>query len=151
MRGALLFMFPVLASCYTYATTEPAALRAGTSVRARVSSTAADRLAALLGTTDARLITGTLIDNGPDTIIVEVPTVTRAEVGSSVQTLHQRVSISRGELLEIETRKLDRLRTGAIAGSAAVIVGAVVIKAIRRDPGTERPPGNGNGGEFRSP
>jgi hypothetical protein len=150
-RLRLLSIFPLLAACYTYAPIEPAAIRAGTSVRARVSSTAADRLAALLGTTDARLITGTLIDNGPDTIIVEVPTVMRAEVGSSVQTLHQRVSISRGELLEIETRQLDRLRTGAMAGSAAVIVGAVVIKAMKGDPGTERPPGNGNSGEFRSP
>lgn len=144
-------MLPVFASCYTYAPVEPAALRAGTSVRARISSTAADRLAALLGTTDARLITGTLIENGPDTIIVEVPTVTRADMRGSVQTLHQRVSISPGELLEIETRTLNRLRTGVVAGSAAVIVGAVVIRAIKGDPGTERPPGGGNGGEFRSP
>lgn len=150
-RLRLLSIFPALAACYTYAPIEPAAIPAGTSVRARVSSTAADRLAALLGTTDARLLTGTLIDNGPDTMIVEVPTVTRADVGSSVQTLHQRVAISRSELLEIETRQLDRLRTGALAGSAAVIVGAVVIKAIRGDPGTERPPGGGGGGEFRSP
>ena len=144
-------MFPVLASCYTYAPMEPAALRAGTSVRARVSSTAADRLAALLGTTDTRLITGTLIENRADTIIVEVPTVTRADVGSSGRTLHQRVSISRGELVEIETRTLNRVRTGVVAGSVAVIVGAVVIKAIKGDPGTERPPGGGNGGEFHSP
>ena len=147
----LLSMSPLLAACYTYARTEPAAIPAGTSVRARVSSAAAERLAALLGTTETRLITGTLIDNGPDTMIVEVPVVMRAEVGSSVRALHQRVSISRGELLEIETRQLDRFRTGAVAGSAAVIVGAVVIKAIRGDPGTDRPPGGGNGGEFRPP
>jgi hypothetical protein len=151
MRRSLLSVLPLLAGCYTYARMEPAAIRAGTSVRARVSSAAADRLAALLGTTEARLITGTLIDNGPDTMIVEVPTVMRAEVGSSMQTLHQRVSISRAELLEIETRKLDRFRTGAVVGSAAVVVGAVVIKAIRGDPGTERQPGGGNSGEFRSP
>jgi hypothetical protein len=147
----LLSMYPLLAACYTYARTEPAAIPAGTSVRARVSSAAAERLAALLGTTEARLITGTLIDNGPDTMIVEVPAVMRAEVGSSVRALHQRVSISRAELLEIETRQLDRFRTGAVAGAAAIIVGAVVIKAIRGDPGTERPPGGGNGGDFRSP
>jgi hypothetical protein len=148
---ALLSLSPLLAACYTYARTEPAAISAGTSVRARVSAAAAERLAALLGTTETRLITGTLIDNGPDTIIVEVPAVMRAEVGSSVRALHQRVSISRGELLEIETRQLDRFRTGAVAGSAAVIVGVVVIKAIKGDPGTEGPPGGGNGGEFRPP
>ena len=151
IRRSLLSILPLLAGCYTYARMEPAAIRAGTTVRARVSSAAAERLAPLLGTTDTRLITGTLIDNGPDTMIVEVPTVMRAEVGSSMRTLHQRVSISRAELLEIETRQLDRLRTGAVAGSAAIIVGVVVIKAIKGDPGTERPPGGGNGGEFRRP
>jgi hypothetical protein len=144
-------MLPLVMACYTYARTEPAAIPAGTSVRARVSAAAAERLAALLGGTEARVITGTVIDNGPDTMIVEVPVVMRAEVGSSVRPLHQRVSISRSELLEIETRRLDRLRTGALAGSAAVIVGAVVIKAIGGDPGMEGPPGNGNGGEFRPP
>jgi hypothetical protein len=150
-RPLLCCMLPLLAGCYTYARMEPAAIRAGTSVRARVSSAAAERLAPLLGTADTRLITGTLIDNGPDTLIVEVPAVMRAEVGGSMRTLHQRVSISRAELLEIETRQLDRFRTGAVAGSAAVVVGAVVIKAIRGDPGAERPPGGGGGGEFRSP
>jgi hypothetical protein len=84
-------------------------------------------------------------------MIVEIPTVMRAEVGSSVRTLYQRVSISRAELLEIETRQLDRFRTGAVAASAAVIVGAVVIEAIRGDPGSERPPGGGGGGDFRPP
>jgi hypothetical protein len=147
----VLFMLPLVTGCYTYARTEPAAIPAGTSVRARISPAAAERLAALLGTTEARLITGTVIDNGPDTMIVEIPAVMRAEVGSSVRALHQRVSISRGELLEIETRQLDRLRTGAVAGSAAIIIGAVVIKAIRGDPGSERPPPGGNGGEFRPP
>ena len=151
MRRSLVSILPLLAACYTYARTEPAAIPRGTSVRARLSSTAAERLAALLGTPEARVITGTLIDNGPDTMIVEVPTVMRAEVGSSVRTLHQRVSISRAELLEIETRQLDRFRTGAVAASAAVIVGAVVIEAIRGDPGSERPPGGGGGGDFRPP
>jgi hypothetical protein len=144
-------VLPLVTACYTYARTEPAAIQAGTSVRVRISSAAAERLAALVGTTEARLIAGTVIHNGPDTIIVEVPVVMRAEVGSSVRALHQRVSISRDELLEIETRQLDRLRTGAVAGSAAIIVGAVVIKAIQGEPGSERPPGNGNGGEFRPP
>lgn len=149
--GALLAMQLLITACYTYARTEPAAIPAGTSVRARVSPAAAERLAVLLGTTEARFITGTVIDNGPDTMIVEVPAIMRAEVGSSVRALHQRVSISRGELLEIETRQLDRIRTGAVAGSAAIIVGAIVISAIRGEPGMERPPGGGNGGEFRPP
>ncbi len=151
MGRTALTIVPLLAACYTYAPVEPDAIRAGTTVRARVSAAAADRLAALLGASEARLITGTVIDNGPDTMIVEVPAVMRAEMSGSGQWLHQRVSISRSELLEIETRKLDRLRTGAAAGSVAIIVGAVVIKAMKGDPGTEGPPGNGNGGEFRSP
>jgi len=136
-------MIPLLAACYTYTPIETAAARPGMSVRARVSAAAGERIAPLLGTSDARLLSGTLIGDGggPDTMIVEVPTVARADAGGVVQTLHQRVSIPRAELLELEMRKLDRFRTGAFAGAAAVIVGTVVFRALRGGPGAERPPG----------
>jgi hypothetical protein len=121
------------------------------SVRARVSAASAERVAPLLGTSSTRLLDGTLIANGTDTVIVEVPTAVRATVGASLQTLHQRVSIPRTELLELETRKLDRLRTGALVASAAVIVGAVVIRSINGGPASGNPPGGGGPGEFRAP
>jgi hypothetical protein len=147
MHRSILCVLPLLGACYTYAPLELSVARPGMDVRARVTAAAADRVAPLLGTADARLLTGRVIQSAPDTVIVEVPTVVRAAIGSSFQTLRQRVSIPRADLLELETRKLDRIRTGAVAGSAAVIVGAVAIKVIRGDRGREPYPGGGGGPE----
>lgn len=151
MRRSLLSVLPLLAGCYAYAPIDPLRVQPGTNVRARVSGTAAERLGPLLGTADARLLSGRLLENRADTMIVEVPTITQASIGTSMERLHQRVSIPRVELLELETRRLDRLRTAALAGSVALIVGTVAIKALKNDPGTDRPPGPGGGTDTRVP
>jgi hypothetical protein len=151
MRRFLLSVLPLLAGCYTYAPIEPVRVQPGTSVRARVSGTAAARLAPLLGTTDARVVSGRLIDTRADTMIVEVPTVVPTTVGGATETLHQRVSIPRTDLVELETRRLDRFRTTAIAGGVALVVGAIVITSLDNDPGTDGPPGGGGGTDARLP
>jgi hypothetical protein len=151
MRRFLLSVLPLLAGCYAYAPIEPGRVQPGTNVRARVSGAAADRLGPLLGTSDARLLSGRLLENRADTMIVEVPTITQASAGTSMESLHQRLSIPRAELLELETRRLDRWRTAALAGSVALVVGTVAIKALKNDRGTDRAPGPGGGAEIRVP
>jgi hypothetical protein len=150
MRRLPLAALLLLAGCYAYAPIEPAAARPGTSVRARVSAAAGERLAPLLGI-ETRLLSGTLIDTWPDTMIVEVPTAARTVIGNSLQPLHQRVSIARGELFELESRRLDRFRTGALAGAVALVVGTVLIEMIKGDPGKEDFPRGGGGNEARVP
>ena len=59
------------------------------------------------------------------------------------RTPNQRVSIGRGELLELEVRKLDRTRTGLIVGATAAVAGSILIKSLRGDPGKEQLPGGG--------
>jgi hypothetical protein len=130
-----------LAGCYTYAPVQSSALSPGTGVRARVSATAAERVAPLLGVSDARVLTGTLIDNQSGTLIVEVPTIAQASVGSAGQSLNQRISIAPGDLVEIESRKLDRRRTGLVVGAAAVVAASATIAALKGGPGLDRPPG----------
>jgi hypothetical protein len=151
MRRFAFCALPLLAGCYTYSPIEPASIQPGTSVRARVTGAAADRLVPLLGTTSGRLVRGRLVDSRADTMIVEVPTVLGATVGGTMETLHQRVSIPRTDLLELETRRLDRVRTTAVAGSIALVVGAVVIKSLTGNRGSEQPPGGGGGVEARLP
>ena len=151
MRRSLLSVLPLLVGCYAYTPIEPAAVRPGTSVRARVSGAGAERIAPLLGTSDARLVSGRLLDIRVDTMIVEVPTIIQASFAGSPERLHQRVSIPQSDLLELETRRLDRFRTVALAGSVAIIVGAIAVKALKNDPGTDRPPGGGGGNEARIP
>src|SRR5882724_6213372 len=106
MKRLALFAPALLAACYTYAPVQSSNLSPGTGVRARVSATAAERVAPLLGVSDARVLSGTLI--------VEVPTLAQAAIGTSGQTLNQRISITPGDLLEIESRVLDRKRTGLV-------------------------------------
>ena len=145
----LLGLLPFLAACYTHAPIEPSAVRAHTSIRARVDAATAEQLEPLLGLEDARLLTGVVVAASPDTLIVEVPTSVRAEIGSSVQTLKQRVAIPRTSIFELETRRIDRLRTGLIIGSASIVVGALVFRAAVGGPGDEDPPGNGEISEIR--
>ncbi len=131
----------LLTGCYTYTPNKSGAVQPGVDVRARVSAAAGERIAPLLGTTP-RVVTGKLISDVRDTVIVEVPAVS-VEIGSAVQTLHQRVSIPKGEVIEWEIRKLDRPRTFALAGGAALVAGALLIKALKGEPGSERTPGGG--------
>ncbi|MBA2707681.1 MAG: hypothetical protein H0U59_07750 [Gemmatimonadaceae bacterium] len=150
MRGALILL-PLLAACYTHAPIEPSALQAGTNIRARVNATTAEQLEPLLGLSNARLVSGVVITTSPDTLIVEIPTTVRAQVGSSVQTLKQRVAIPRASIYELETRKIDRLRTGLGVGSASLLAGALIFRSVRGGPGDDRPPDGGGPPEFRFP
>lgn len=150
LRPVLISVFPLLAACYTYAPIDLASVPPGSSVRARVSGATADQLEPLLGIPDARLLNGIVIESRADTMILEVPTVLRTDVGGATQTLHQRVSIPRSGLLELEARKLDRFRTVAVVGGSTVLVGAFVIKSLIADPGKEPLPGGG-GAEIRWP
>lgn len=142
MRRIALLAIPFATACYTYAPIESASVPAGTSVRARVTPGAAARLGPLIGAADTRLLSGKLIENGPDGMIVEVPTVVLADIGTSIQTLHQRVSIARTDLIELETRRIDPLRTGALAASVAIVVGSAAWRALKSNASSERiPPG----------
>src|SRR3954470_20049590 len=128
LRAALPML--LLAGCYTYAPVQPAAVAPGTGVRARVSASAAEKIAPLLGSSDARLLAGTLIDNSSAGLIVEVPTMVVAGIAGASQTLNQRVSIAPGELLELETRKLDRGRTTLMVGIVTAIAGSAALAAL---------------------
>lgn len=148
---ATLVLVPFLAACYAHAPIEPTALKAGTSIRARVNAATAEQLEPLLGLSNARLLSGVIITTSPDTLIVEVPTTVRAEVGSSVQTLKQRVAIPRSSIFELETRRVDRFRTGLAVGSATLLAGALIVRGVFGGPGSDRPPGGGEPPEFRFP
>ena len=150
MRG-LLVVLPFLAACYTHAPIEPNELRSRTSIRARVNAATAEQLEPLLGVSNARVLNGVVITTSPDTLIVEVPTGVRTEIGSSVQTLNQRVAIPRASIVELETRRIDRLRTGLVVGSASLLAGALIYGAVRGDPGNGRPPGCCEPTELRIP
>ncbi len=152
-RASFLVVAPLLLSgCYKYATVQPGEVLPGTGVRARVSAATAERIAPLLGTTDARVLTGQLIENQSGTLLVEVPTVVQAGMAGATQTLSQRISIPRAELLELESRRLDKVRTGAVTAAIAAVAISSAVAAIRNnDPGTNQPGGGSSAPENRIP
>jgi len=149
-RRALFGVLPLLSACYVYAPIEPAMAKPGMSVRARVSGATADQIEPILGISNARMLDGRLVDIHGDTLIVEVPAVLRAEIGSSIQTLYQRIAVPRAGLFELESRQLDRTRTTIVAAAGGVAIGALIIRAVKGNPGDEALPGGG-GAEFRVP
>jgi hypothetical protein len=139
MRRSASFLL-VLTACYTHAPVQSTEVVPGMSVRAYVSAAASDRIAPLLGT-DARRLAGTVISNAHDTLVVEVPTVARDESSPAVLTLHQRISLARADVLELEARTLNRTRTGALVAGAALFTGSALYKALQGEPGSEKLPG----------
>ena len=129
-----------LAGCYTYAPIEITRARPGGSVRVGVTSAAAVRVAPLLGRADSRTLIGTVVDVGADTLVVELPTAAQAGIAGSAVSLYQRVSIAKAEIVEIETRTLDRTRTALAAAAVAFVGGSAVAAALRSSPSSGRAP-----------
>ena len=141
MRLPVLPLFAVATGCYTYTPVQPTSVTPGAGVRARVSASAAERIAPLVGVNDARLLTGTFVGTDAAGFLVEVPTTSQVGTAGSFQSLAQRISIPRGDLLELETRTLDRTRTAVVVGGVAIIAGSTAAAILRANAGSERPPG----------
>lgn len=134
--------------CYAYHETELESVTPGTPIRIRLSPEEAARLAELR-LTDARLVDGTLIANGGDRVMLD----TRVGVNDPTRgsrALVQRVAVPVTEVHEVELRRLDWLKTGAIAGAFALGVGIVAAAALDGDQGDEGP-GGGDIPESRAP
>ena len=89
-----------------------------------MSAPTAAQLGPSLGIADARLLSGPVVNNEADGLTIRVPTVPVGTIGAQ-DGLFQQVLISRRDVLELESRQLDRTRTGIVIG--AVLAGATVI------------------------
>lgn len=141
MRNRLKFMpalLLLLPACYRYTPTTVDELAAGQSVRARISAREAERNREILNTND-RLLEGIVLQKDAGSVLLEVPAMTR-HAGSRVETFNQRLQISRSDLLEVEMKRLDRPRTYALIGIAAIVGGKLAIDALKGRFGSETPP-----------
>lgn len=135
--GRLLALAPVLAlqACYTHAVVQPEQVAPGSSVQARISAAEAERLAPAMGF-ESRILRGEVIDVGSDNVMLEVGR--RASTG---QWLAQRVTIPRSDLLEMEIRELDRVRTLGLVAGVAVLGGIAAYSQFEgSSSGTGGPP-----------
>jgi hypothetical protein len=137
--------------CYSYARTELSSVPNGSQVRARISTDQAARIEPLLGRTDLRVLDAVLLQSTGDTVLLEVPAASRTITGGGIQVLHQRVTVSRAGILDLELKKLNRGRTALITVGGGTLLIVAAIDALNIGPGRESPPGGGDGPDFRIP
>jgi len=131
---ALLFAAVLFAGCYTYSPIEVAAVTPGMEVRARVSAATAAQLAPSLGMSDARLLSGSVVDAQDEGLTLKVASVPAGTVGAQ-EGLFQQILITHAQLLELESKQIDRTRT-RVAVAAGVVGAAAVAAAILRGHGS---------------
>jgi hypothetical protein len=136
------------AGCYSYSVIDVAGAKPGMDVRARVSMATASQIGPSLGVSDARLISGAVVDNQRDGLTLRVPTVPAGTVGVQ-DALFQQILINRTDLLELESKQLDRTKTRWVVGAAVVgaaVVAATIIRSGRStgDNAVVDPPSNFN-------
>src|SRR5262245_51528774 len=149
MKWAYLVLAAVTTACYTYRPVELTQLPAGTSVRARISAQEAERVEPLIGKQDARVLEGVVVQADTTSLLLQVPTTTLGPTYGRSEVLHQRLSVPRAGVIEVELKQLNRTRTYGLIGLG--IAGAVVlaVDALTGDRGMEGPPGGGGDPEFR--
>lgn len=125
--GTLLCLASLLSGCYTYTQVEVDQVPENTTVRARISAARAEQFQETFGRSD-RVIAGRVVGHSGDGLLLQVPFATE-----SGGLLAQRVDISRADLIELETRQLDRVRTGGLVAVAAVAVGYGLYAAFGGD------------------
>lgn len=140
-RGAALgLLASALSACYAYTAAPPAGARVGERVRLRVSGAEADRLEPTLGLS-GRSIEGDLLEVADSSIAVGVALPYQLDATTMSSHAQQRIVIPRGELQELELRRLDKVRTSLLVGA-----GVAAVVAIAASKGSSLIGGSGGGG-----
>ncbi|MGH7664341.1 MAG: hypothetical protein ACRENI_08630 [Gemmatimonadaceae bacterium] len=129
-------LMPFLGACYSYTRVPVADVPAGSDVRVRISADEAERVRSVLGR-DERVLEGQFVQAGDDGLMLAVPAVA---VGSSQSqsALRQRIAVPHEAIFEVEIRRLDRLKTAAVAGTVAVAAGVVAVTVFDIGSGRSR-------------
>jgi hypothetical protein len=126
--------------CYEYAPATLEVVPVGARVRAQLSSEAELALRDSLGM-DMRVLDGTLVDRAEGRLLLQVRTQSGARAFGD-QALYQRIGVAPPDVLRLDIRRVNRLKT---VGLVAAIAGAATVVAIkvfaRRRPGTPDPGG----------
>jgi hypothetical protein len=141
-RTPLIGLLLLSAACYRYTPGTVDAVPPDTDVRARLSAVEADRLAEYMPGA-SRVLEGKVLERNGESILMLVPVVSELR-GNRVQTLHQRLEVSRTGIVDLELRQLDRGKTGLIvAGGTAALVAVIVNSVILGSSSDRNRPGDG--------
>lgn len=149
IRGAAALGCFVLTGCYSLRPIRLDGEIAPGRVRAHLSDSGAQRVAAPLGgartVLDARLVSAT-----PAEITLLVPSNTAApEFGGEV--LYQELRIPKDEIDGLQRRELDRVRTGVAVGLVGLVAGFLLYQSLSGKTGGTGDSGTGGPPEARIP
>ena len=143
MRTTPLLIPLLLAGCYTYADTAPAAVPVGTAVRVALSDSGSLQLAPLVGPRAAAL-EGRFAARTDTAFTVAVRQLTRFD-GSDEGLRGERVRIPAAATTGLQRRSLSRGRTAGLT-AGVVAVAALAIRAFQGSEDVTRGTGRGPGG-----
>lgn len=140
----------LLAGCYSYTPVDLDSVQPPQRVRAFLSPAGATRVEPLLNES-RQVLTGELVEIDSDSVSLDVPSG-YIERGMRTERLTQRLLFPRTELLGLQRRELDRVRTAGIVSAAAAAVGLVIYRVLTDESGgTTTPPPGGGPPEARIP
>ena len=137
---------PLIVGCYSYTPITPAAAPTGSEVRVQITGAASDRVGPLLHSFDTRVLIGSVVENNAGDMVLQVPLGAMPNVAETIVPLQTRIPIGPADVVSLEQRKLDALRTtilitGIVTGIATG-VGVALRAGGGSDPGKnpEEPP-----------
>lgn len=142
LRLTTLALLGAAAGCYTFEPVPLSELQPQMGVRARLSVEQSEAFQDALPNQD-RLLEGTVVENGSDHLMLQVPVSTLVAPGR-FETIGQRLEIPNSGILEVERKELDRTRTYIAVGVGGVVVGAILYQIFEGKFGGDtqnRPPG----------
>lgn len=129
-------------NCYTYVPTRVEDLSVGTNVRALVSTSTARSLEERIGIAGGSL-SGKLLEHTDSRLLLLVRGQgTGVRIGSSA--LYQRVDVAVPDVLRVEFRVLNKVRTGGLVAALLGVATVMLVQAFGEsgpgsDPGTPNP------------
>lgn len=136
-----LFLSPLIVGCYSYAPIEPSSAPVGSEVRMRISGAASDRIAPIIGQFNQRVLTGKIDENNGGAVTLEVQTGAAPNTNNTIVPLMQRVPFNKGDVMELESRRLSAGRTALLMGTIGVAVAGIAVAALH---GKSQSDNNGN-------
>jgi hypothetical protein len=135
--------------CYSYVPTRLETVQPGEAVRIRMSPEAAERLEPVR-LTDLRIMDGILVAQNPSELFVDT-SVGQLDRERGGRAFTQRVNVALGEVIEVELRQRDNLKTGALLGGLGVVAGVAIAASLQDGGGLARPDPGGDTEDRRTP
>lgn len=140
-RAALAGYSAFLAACYTYVPTTLDAAPVGSHLRVLLTESAGQSLLAF-GVQPGRALAGQLQGRDADRLLLLVPSV---PIGSAAggRPLYQQVRLNAADILRVDRRQVDPVRTSVVSAIAAAAVGVAAWQAFSGHGEATPPPTGG--------